>query len=77
MTINLKTLSITIWNAVMLSVVFYCYAECHYTECRYAECRGANHSSMHMHAAALVNGKWPAGSKQVALVYAKGKHVNT
>jgi hypothetical protein len=25
----------------MLSVDFFCYAECHYAECRYAECRGA------------------------------------
>jgi hypothetical protein len=26
----------------MLSVGFYCYAECHYTECRCAECCGAS-----------------------------------
>jgi hypothetical protein len=32
--------------AIMLSVVFYCYVECHYAychycECQYAECRDA------------------------------------
>jgi len=32
----------------MLSIVFYCYAECPYAECRYAECHGAPASLFQM-----------------------------
>jgi len=28
-------------SVIMLSVVFYCNAECHYAECRYTECHYA------------------------------------
>ncbi len=37
----LMTFSLKNIEHIMLSVAFYCYAECHPAECRWAECRSA------------------------------------